>query len=35
MPIARADTVGIRYEEAGRGRPLVLVHGFALSANVW
>jgi 3-oxoadipate enol-lactonase len=35
MPIARVDTVGICYEEAGRGRSLVLVHGFALSADVW
>jgi pimeloyl-ACP methyl ester carboxylesterase len=35
MPLARVDNVGIRYEEAGRGRPLVLVHGFGVSAKAW
>jgi pimeloyl-ACP methyl ester carboxylesterase len=35
MPIARCDSVGIYYEERGRGRPLVWSHGFACGAKMW
>lgn len=33
--IATADGGTIRYLEAGRGRPLVLVHGWTLRSDVW
>ncbi len=35
MPIAKVNGVGIYYEEAGRGRPLVWCHGFACGAAMW
>lgn len=30
-----ADTVTLRYSEAGRGTLLVLLHGFPLSGAIW
>ena len=35
MPIAKVNGIGIYYEEAGRGRPLVWSHGFACGAKMW
>ncbi len=36
MPfIETADGVAIHYEDEGEGRPLVFVHGWAMSARVW
>lgn len=35
MPLADANGITIYYEEAGRGRPLVLAHGFACGAAMW
>ena len=29
------DNVNIAYREAGRGRPVILVHGFASSSYTW
>jgi len=35
MPIARVNGVSLYYEVAGRGAPLVLVHGFACGIRSW
>lgn len=35
MPIARVNGVSLYYEEAGRGRPVVWVHGFACGLRMW
>ena len=35
MPIARVNGVSLYYEVAGRGAPLVLVHGFACRIRSW
>ena len=35
MPIANVNGIATYYEEAGRGRPLVLSHGFACGAAMW
>jgi len=35
MPYARVNGVSLYYEEAGRGRPLVLAHGFSATARMW
>ena len=35
MPIARVNGVSLYYEIAGRGAPLVLVHGFACGIRSW
>ena len=35
MPIARVRDVSLYYEVAGRGAPLVLVHGFACGVRSW
>jgi len=35
MPIANANGITIYYEDVGRGRPLVLSHGFACGAAMW
>lgn len=35
MPIVRLGSVGIYYEDRGRGRPLVWSHGFACGAKMW
>lgn len=36
MPvITAADNIPLYYETAGRGRPLVFVHGWAMSGRVW
>jgi pimeloyl-ACP methyl ester carboxylesterase len=35
MPIALVNGVRIYYEESGRGRPLVLSHGFACGLRMW
>lgn len=35
MPIAQVNGIGLYYEESGRGRPLVLSHGFACGIRMW
>src|SRR2546430_10313597 len=35
MPTARVNGVSLYYEVAGRGAPLVLVHGFACGIRSW
>ena len=35
MPTVPINGIRISYEEHGQGLPLVLVHGFALSAEFW
>lgn len=35
MPTIDVDTTQIHYEDAGAGRPLLLVHGWGTSARVW
>lgn len=35
MPIARINGIKIYYEDAGSGRPLVLVHGFSCGIRSW
>jgi len=35
MPRVQANGIGIYYEEAGQGRPLVWSHGFACGAKMW
>jgi pimeloyl-ACP methyl ester carboxylesterase len=35
MPMARVNGVSLYYEVAGRGAPLVLVHGFACGIRSW
>lgn len=35
MPIARVNEISLYYEEAGQGRPLVWVHGFACGLRMW
>lgn len=35
MPLARINDVSLYYEIAGRGSPLVLVHGFACGIRSW
>jgi len=35
VPIARLNGVDLFYEEQGTGRPLVLVHGFGVTARFW
>jgi pimeloyl-ACP methyl ester carboxylesterase len=35
MPVARVNGINLYYEEAGRGSPLVLVHGFACGIRSW
>jgi pimeloyl-ACP methyl ester carboxylesterase len=34
-PHARVNGVSLYYEDAGRGRPLVLAHGFSATARMW
>lgn len=35
MPIVRVNGISVYYEEAGQGRPLVWVHGFACGLRMW
>ena len=35
MPTASNDGVGISYDVAGRGRPLMLLHGWACDRTWW
>ncbi len=35
MPTLELDSVTLRYHDEGAGEPVVLVHGFPLSADVW
>jgi pimeloyl-ACP methyl ester esterase len=35
MPVAELPGVALYYEEAGVGRPLVFLHGWAMSGRVW
>jgi len=35
VPHARVNGVSLYYEAAGRGRPLVLAHGFSATARMW
>jgi pimeloyl-ACP methyl ester carboxylesterase len=35
MSHARVNGVSLYYEDAGRGRPLVLAHGFSATARMW
>ena len=35
MPLLQTPSVTLHYEEAGAGRPLVFLHGWAMSGRVW
>jgi pimeloyl-ACP methyl ester carboxylesterase len=35
MPHARVNGISLYYEDAGRGRPLVMAHGFSATARMW
>src|SRR5688572_1185815 len=35
MPIARIGQLDLHYSDAGRGRTLLLVHGFPLDHTMW
>ncbi|MEN1679360.1 MAG: alpha/beta fold hydrolase, partial [Planctomycetota bacterium] len=35
MPSVRVNDVQLAYEEAGAGRPVLLVHGFPLDHSMW
>lgn len=35
MPLAKVNGISLYYEEAGRGRPLIWVHGFGCGLRMW
>jgi pimeloyl-ACP methyl ester carboxylesterase len=35
VPHVRVNGISLHYEEAGRGRPLVLAHGFSATGRMW
>ncbi len=35
MPFVEREGIKIQYQDTGQGRPLVFVHGWAMSGVVW